>query len=365
MWKIGAAATRGLASACALITAVLMAGCSGPGLLLTAAGVATDNSVTWDIVKHLHAKITEGDPTPCIRLDSVERALNARCGPFVPGSIKVRDIQETRLQGCLLAVAVRDQRLWDTVPELIEKGAGPQYCTDSPLLELAQMPACPDFKSASAATRQAFRALAEQDPRSVRRDVMRMLSCPSAVATGLDTVLDTWLARDDLEVGTVAFGPLDALHPAYLGSRFAVELEKRGHTAREGLGAYEGVQPRSFELALRDCQWVALTWWLARAPDLANRVPPAQAAQLAWSPLARVLTPNFLAYPAAQADMVKFLMDRGADPRRRLPFDDGVSIVDYARRLHSPVLTLLDPLATPPVGATVLAVTTPTVATGQ
>ena len=104
----------------------------------------------------------------------------------------------------------------------------------------------------------------------------------------------------------------------------------------------------------RDSRWAALDWWLARAPELANRVPPVQGNQLPWVPLARVLQANFLAAPATQPDMVKFLMARGADPWRKLPYDAGTSVVEYARAMRSPVLALLEP----PVGvptATVVA----------
>ena len=56
-----------------VVVAPLLGGCTTTGLLLTAAGVATDTSMTWEIVKHVHAKMTEGGDMPCYRLDSVER----------------------------------------------------------------------------------------------------------------------------------------------------------------------------------------------------------------------------------------------------------------------------------------------------
>lgn len=359
-WVEGAKSGCGVLLAAAL---ALLGGCTTTGVLLSAAGVATDTSVTWEIVKHVHAKLTEGDPVPCVRLDSVEKALNTRCGAFVPGSLLAKDVGSTKLQGCLLAVAVRDPRLWPVVPELVEKGAGPETCAQSPLVALAQAPGCPDFSVGSPEVRAAFKSLAEGDPRAVNHDVMRMLSCPSAVAVGLDGVLAYWLARGDLDAGTVAFGPLEAIHPAYLASPFAETLASRGHTAREGMGGYDGVQPRSFELALRTCEWEAIDWWLQRMPELANRVPPAQGNQLAWAPLARVVTPKFLAFADSQGDMVKFLMARGADPWRKLPYDAGTSIVEYARRLNSPLVSLLNP-ETAPAQAAVVA-TTAAVAPGQ
>src|SRR3982751_6067434 len=69
------------------IGAAALGGCTAPGLILTAAGVATDTSMTWEIVKHVHGKLVEDDPTPCVLLNSVQRALNGRC-EFVAGSIR-------------------------------------------------------------------------------------------------------------------------------------------------------------------------------------------------------------------------------------------------------------------------------------
>lgn len=332
----------------------LLTGCTTTAMVLGAAGVATDTSVTWEIVKHLHAKLTEGDDVPCERLDSVQRALNVRCGAFVPGSLRAEDLRHSPLQDCALAVAVREPRFWPAVPEFIAKGASPEACARSPLVELAQADACPDFERASADVRHALQWLAEVDARAIHHDVMRMLSCPNARRAGLDAVLQTWLAQGSLDPGNLAFGPLGALHPGYLDTPFARALEAQGHTAREALGGFDGVQPRGFELALRTSDWAALEWWLARVPELANRVPPAQGNQLPWVPLARVLTPNFLNDPASRADMVAFLMARGADPWQRLPYDAGSTVVQYARSLRSPLLPVLDP----PVAPTLLAATT-------
>jgi hypothetical protein len=283
----------------------------------------------------------------------VQRALNLRCAPFAPGSVLVSDLQNSKLQGCVLSVAVGDPRFWPALPEFIAKGASPEACAQSPLVDLAQRSGCPDFSTASPAELQAMRWLGEVDARAVHHDVMRMLSCPSAVAAGLDSVLMTWLAQGALDPGKVSFGPFGALHPDHLASPFARALEAQGHTAREGLGGYDGVQPQGFELALRSSQWAALDWWLARVPELANRVPPAQGNQLPWVPLARVLTPNFLTYATSQSEMVEFLLARGADPRQKLPFDSGISVMQYARNLHSAQLVLLDP----PVVTTLVAAT--------
>ena len=357
MWAIPSRAGMWVGIGLLALGAPLMSGCTTTGLLLSAAGIATDTSASWEIVKHLHAKMTEGDDIPCQRLDSVQRALNVRCGAFVPGSVRVQDLQTSPLQGCVLAVAVGDPRFWPALPEFIDKGAQPEACARSPLVELAQLPGCPDFSTASPAVLQSLKWLAEADSRAIHHDVVRMLSCPSAVAAGLDTVLGTWLAQGDLDVGKVAFGPLGALHPDDLDSPLARALEAQGHTAREGLGGYDGVQPRGFELALRNSQWAALDWWLTRVPELANRVPPTQGNQLPWVPLARVLTPNFLRDPVSRTAMVEFLMARGANPWQKLPFDAGSSVVQYARTLHSPLVSLLDPPAAPARVSTVVAAT--------
>jgi hypothetical protein len=352
MVSIRTRAWRMLAGCALALMAPFMAGCTTTSLLLSATGVATDTSVTWEIVKHLHEKLTEGDDVACPRLNSVQRALNARCGRFVPGSLLAADIRHSQLQSCPLAVVVRDPQFWPALPEFLDKGASPEACSRSPLVELAQAQACPDFASTTPEVRASLRWLAEADSRAISHDVVRMFSCPNARMAGLDTVLDRWLAQGEFEKGRLAFGPLGALHPDDLDSPFARALEAQGHTAREGLGGYEGVQPRGFELALRNSNFAALDWWLTRVPELANRVPPTQGNQLPWVPLAKVVTPKFLGDAGMQAEMVEFLMARGANPWQRLPFDAGSSVVQYARAMKSPALALLDP---PPAGPMVLA----------
>lgn len=334
--------TRTLQAAAAVLLAAWLGGCSTAGLVLGVAGIATDQSVTWDIVKHLHGKLTEGDDLPCQSLDSVQRALNVRCGAFVPGSLRVADVQRSPLQGCALTVAARDPRFWPALPELLDKGAQPEGCAVSPMVDLARQPGCPDFEAATPAVLRSLRWLAQADARAIHHDVVRMLSCPAARRAGLATVLDEWLASGALDRDRIAFGALGALHPTHLLSPLAVALESHGHTARESLGACDAAQPRGFEEALRTSEWAALEWWLARAPELANRVPPVQGNQLPWVPLARVLVPNFLAHPSSRPEMVEFLMARGADPWRKLPFDAGRSVVEHARALKSPLLALLE-----------------------
>ena len=333
-------------AACVLtLCASLMSGCTTVGLLVSAAGVATDTSATWEIVKHLHGKMTEGDAIPCHSLNSVQRALNPRCGAFVPGSLRAKDIRNSQLQECVLAAVVRDPQFWPALPELLDKGAQPETCARSPLVELAQQQGCPDFAHAPPPVLRSLQWLAEADARAVHHDVVRMLSCPGARTAGLDAVLMTWLVQGELDPGKLSFAPLGALHPDYLVTAFARTLEAQGHAARGALGRYDGAQPAGFEEALRLSHWAALEWWLSRVPELANRVPPTHGDQLAWVPLARVLVPTFLAYPASQAEMVEFLMAHGSNPWQTLPFDTGVSVVQYARTLRSPLLRLLDPPA--------------------
>ncbi len=330
-----------------LVGGASLAGCSTTGLLLTTAGIATDTSITWEIAKHVHAKLTENDPTPCVRLNSVQRAVNPRCD-YVPGSIRAVDLASSGLQECPLAVATSDPRLWPALPELMEKGARPEGCTRSPLVDLAQARACPDFTLASPATLQAFTVLADTDPRAVRHDVFRMLGCPRARAVGLDRVLAGWLDKGALEPGTLSFSPLSAAHPDLLVGRFGRELEVAGHRPETALDGYDGTLAGGFEEALRTSHWAALEWWLYRMPRLANQAPPSRGGQLAWVPLQRVLLPGFLAEPATQRDMVVFLMARGADPRAKLPFDPARSVIGFATAMKSPMLALLDPPASAP-----------------
>ncbi len=326
----------------------LLSGCTPTGLLLSAVGVATDSSVTWAIVKHVHGKLTEGDPTPCAFLNTVQKALSERCGEFAPGSLKAEDILRSGMATCPLAVAARDPQFWPVLPELVAKGAQPDSCSRSPLALLAQANACPEFERASPEALRSLAWLAEVDARAISHDVVRLLSCPHARRAGLDRVLNEWQARGALPTATLDFSPLGALHPDHLDTPLARNLEAQGHTAQAALGVYVGTLPSGFELALRGSHWRALDWWLARAPQLADRVPPARVNQLPWLPLARVLTPNFLEWPQTQADMVAYLMAHGANPWQRLPSDPGRSVVQMAIDLRSPLLPLLNP---PPIPA--------------
>ena len=342
------------------IGAAALAGCTAPGLILTAAGIATDTSMTWEMVKHVHAQLTEDDPTPCALLNSVQRALNGRC-EFVPGSIRPADIAKSGLQACPLTTATRDARLWRALPELIEKGASYERCARSPLQDLAEVDACPNFPAASPEILKAMVYLADNDPRSVRHDVFRMLSCRNARVAGLDQVLVGWLDRGKLQPGTLSFSPLEALDPDVLVTRFGRELEVAGHLPSAALDHYDGSLPMGFEQALRTSHWAALEWWFYELPQLANRAPPSRGAQMTWVPLQRVLLPGYLANPEAQADTVRFLMAHGANPRRKLPFDAGKNVIGFAAAIRSPMVALLDAPApsTTPMPATAMAQTAP------
>ena len=352
-------ATRPAALLAALaIGAATLAGCTAPGLILTAAGIATDTSMTWEMVKHVHAQLTEDDPTPCALLNSVQRALNGRC-EYVAGSIRAADIAKSGLQSCPLTAATRDARLWRALPELIDKGASYERCARSPLQDLAEIDACPTFQAASPEILKAMVYLADNDPRSVRHDVFRMLSCRNARAVGLDQVLVGWLDAGKLQPGTLSFSPLEALDPDVLVTRFGRELEVAGHLPSAALDHYDGSLPMGFEEALRTSHWAALEWWLYELPQLANRAPPSRGAQMTWVPLQRVLLPGYLAKPETQADTVRFLLAHGADPRTKLPFDSGKNVIAFAAAIKSPMVALLDaPVASvAPVAATTLAQT--------
>lgn len=339
-----------------LLTAFgLLSGCAATSVLTFAYEQANEGQcisagcASLAVLRHAIDKATEGDPTPCHKLNSVERALDQRCGDYRPGSLLTKDVTASGLPQCPLTLAARDARYWPVLPELLAKGAAPESCHAAPLVALAQATPCPDFSQASPASLSALRWLAEADARSIDHDVVRLLSCPSARQAGLSSTLDTWLAQGQLPARGLAFGALGALHPSHLDSDFARALEAQGHTARASLGAYAGRLPGGFDAALREGNRQALDWWFDRVPELANRVPPRHPNQLPWVPLARVITPAYLAQPDQQAQLVSYLISRGADPWRALPHDPAHSVADHARRLKSPSVALLE--ASPPQAA--------------
>ncbi|HSN31279.1 MAG TPA: hypothetical protein VLU41_01235, partial [Ideonella sp.] len=310
--------------------------------LLASALVLGSGCTTALVVAHVHRQLTEGDPTPCVLLNSVQRALEPRCGAFVPGSLRAADVAASGLPVCPLALAARDPRLWPVLPELLARGAAPETCDEAPLAALAQAHPCPDFAAAAPAELRSLRWLAEADARAVQHDVVRLLSCPSARAVHLDTVLDGWLAQGLLPAdNSLTFAPLAALHPSALATPLAGKLEAAGHRARDSLGGYAGRLGPGFDTALRTGDWAALDWWLARVPELADRVPPTRPNQLPWLPLAQVLTPGYLDAPMQQADLVRYLLAHGADPWLTLPHEPGRTVVAYAQSLGSPLAPLL------------------------
>lgn len=344
----------------ALVVGSLLAlgGCTTTTALMSMAGVATDTSITWDIAKHLHNKVTEGDPVPCRKLDSVARGLTPRCGAFEPGRLVAADIARTSLQDCPLVVAARQPERWSALPELLDKGAQLSACLESPLVALAQRPGEADFSAASPEVLRAFERIALDDPRSVHHDAMRLLSSPSARQAGLAAVLDVWLAQGRLPINRLAFSPLGALHPEGLDTDLARQLEARGHTAQAAQGAYVGSLPAGFEEALRRSHWRALDWWVARMPSLVNQVPPRQSNQVAWVPLAQVMLPTFMPDPQARLRLAEYLVSRGANPWQRLPGQPHHTVLSYAQWMKSPVLEVLERPARP-VGSPTTVATAP------
>lgn len=310
--------------------------------LVLAASLLAAGCTTSAVLMHIHAKATEGAPPSCGALNTVQRALQARCGEYRPGSLDARDVAAPDLPRCPLALAAREPRLWAVLPELVAKGASPEACNESPLAALAVADGCPDFGAASPESLAALRWLAEADARALQHDVIRLLSCPSARVAGLATVLDVWLAAGALAPRALPFSPLAALHPSYLDSPFTQALEVGGHQARDAHGAYPGRLPTSFELALRSGDFAAVDWWLSRAPALLHTVPPARGQQLPWVPLARALTPAFLPDAAQRERTVAYLLARGADPWQRLPHDPSQTVLAFARSVRSPELPLLE-----------------------
>ena len=314
------------------------------GLALLTAVLFGSGCTTSVVLLHLHDKLTEGDPLPCARLNSVERALQARCGPPEPSGLTTRDVLAEGMAECSLTMAARDPQFWPVLPELLAHGAVPERCTRPPLVALAQAEhVCPRLALATPRELEVIRWLARADARSVHHDVVRVLSCPQARAAGIDKLLDEWQAAGQLPVRQLQFNPLSALHPSHLGSALAARLEAQGHDTRSAIGVYDGRLPSGFELALQTGDHAGLDWWLTRAPGLANRVPPSHGANLPWRPLARMLSPSFVADAAQQRGTVEFLLARGADPWLHLPQDPRRSIVGLAREMNSPLLPLLNP----------------------
>lgn len=313
---------------------------------LAAAAWLSSGCTTAIVALHVYDRLTEGDPSPCFKLNSVQRALETRCGAYEPGSLKAVDLAQAGLQECPLALAVRDPALWPVVPDLLAIGAQPEACRTPPLAALAQALPCPDFTRATPAQREALRRVAELDARAIQPETLHALSCPAARDAGLDAVIADWQAQGRLAPGQLLFSPLGALHPSALHGPLAQALEAEGH------GAHQALAAGGFEEALRQADLHALDWWLQREPGLVNQVPPLRAGQLPWVPLARVVVPGFIGDEARQRQVVDYLLAHGADPWRRLPHDSSQSPASLATRLHSPLAPLLQnaPLPAPSAG---------------
>ena len=107
-------------------------------LTLLLGTLASSGCTTSMVLLHLHDRLTEGDPLPCVRLNSVERALQSRCGPFVPGSLAATDVLAQGPAQCALTLAARDAQFWPMLPELLARGAVPERCGLAPLVAMAQ-----------------------------------------------------------------------------------------------------------------------------------------------------------------------------------------------------------------------------------
>ena len=120
----------------AFVLGPLLAACTPVGLLVTATGVATDTSVTWEVVKHIHGQLTADDATPCIQLNGVQRALNARCEyvagqhppcrhrPLGPAGMPARRRHPRPAALARPARAARQGRAGRGLPRLAAAGAG-------------------------------------------------------------------------------------------------------------------------------------------------------------------------------------------------------------------------------------------------
>lgn len=302
-------------------------------------------TTTAIVLLHIQSKVNEGGPTPCVHLNSVERAFSDRCGEFVPGSLKPQDVAHSGMPECPLTLAAREPGFWYLLPELLERGAQTGSCRLPPLVALAQRSpeTCPPLHEANASVLKVLVHLGENDPRAFHHDTMRLLSCPHAQQAGLDQVLHGWRLQGRLVPREMSFSAFSALHPSYIGSLFSHKLEATGHDPRLSFLGFDGGKlNHGFEEALRTSDWQALNWWLTRVPELINGVPATRGKTVGWLPLARVLSPGFMP-PEQQGPMLEFLIARGANPRQPLPHAPGQTVLQFAQQLQSPWIKILNP----------------------
>ena len=210
-------------------------------------------------------------------LNTVQRALNARCD-YVAGSIRSADIAHNGLQACPLAAATQDARLWRALPELVDKGAslaalpalaaaGPRRGRRLPRFRRRRRPP----------VLRALAFLADSDPRAVRHDVFRMLSCPNARSCrprpGPRRLARSRQARARHDSRSTRSRRST---PSLIGSRFARELQVAGHTPQTPRSTTTRARCRcGFEEALRNeplgrARVVALRAAAARQPGAAE-----------------------------------------------------------------------------------------------
>jgi hypothetical protein len=224
----------------------------------------------------------------------------------------------------------------------LEKGATSERCARSPLQDLAEVDACPNFQAASPQVLKAFVYLAESDrARNPARRVSHV-QLQQRRAAGLDQVLVGWLDPRRAAGGNALVQPARSARPGNARLALRRELQIAGHSPQRRSTTTTGVLQSGFEEALRTSNWAALEWWFYELPQLLNVAPPSRGAQLPFVPLQRVLLPGYLPDQAAQGEMVKYLLARGANPRQKLPFDPGRNVVGFAMSIRSPMLALLD-----------------------
>ena len=323
----------------------LLAACTPLGLLVTATGVATDTSVTWEVVKHVHGQLTEDDPTPCV--DAQQRAARAqrRAASYVAGqhphaptspapacrSARSPSRRATRGSGAPCPSCSKRARSSSPAPARRCR----TLAADRRLPELRRRVAGGPEGDRSPRRGRPARGPPRRVPHALLPERARGRPRPGA---------RDWLDRGELAARQALVQPArrarprparDALRPRARGRRPPARALRSTTTT--------AVLPSGYEQALRNeplgrDRLVAVRAAAARQPGAAER-----GAQMAWVPLQRVLVCRASCqHPEAQRDMVLFLMAHGADPRRQLPFDPGRNVLAFAAPIKSPMLAVLD-----------------------